>query len=238
MYGSGAELTDPRDESLMGASDKSSAAVGTSRSLVWVPIIHTPEDMGRLRELVEKTYVSRLGKTRWDAHIRGVGEIWKDVRRSIEGLNWDWGRVRIYQDGLAVCGHEEKIVRELAATGSANHRLLADLVDRGAKLMGTESPQLLIEEYELNRCTLESTKTARHRAVPAARFGDQARRLLAKRDAFIAARIAGTLEPGEQGLIFLGMLHSLARHLPRDIRLSSLKPGDSAPHPRLPSFRS
>ncbi len=192
--------------------------------------------MGRLGELVEKAYISRLGKVRWDAHIRGVGEIWKEVRRSVEGLGWDWSRVRIYQDGLAVCGQEEKIVRELAAAGSANHRLVAELIDRGAKLMGTESPQLLIEEYELNRRMLGAGETVRPPASRAAGLRDRARRLLEKRDCFIGARIGETLEPGEQGLVFLGMLHSLDRHLPRDIRLSILKPGDSTPHPhrRLP----
>ncbi len=218
----------------MGSSNESSSAasaMGAPRSLVWVPIIHTPEDMGRLRELVEKAYISRLGKARWNAHIRGLGEIWQDIRRAIACLRWDWSRVRIYQDGLAVCGHEEKIVRELAAAGSANHRLVAELIDRGATLMGTESPQLLIEEYELNRRLLEAREAPRLPASRAANLREEARRLLAERDRFIGTRIGETLQPGEQGLVFLGMLHALDRHLPRAIRLSILKPGDNAPHP-------
>ena len=57
--------------------------------------------------------------------------------------------MRVYQDGLAVCGHEQKIVSELAGAGNRNHALLLKLQAQGATLMGTESPELLVEEYQL-----------------------------------------------------------------------------------------
>ena len=44
-----------------------------------------------------------------------------------------------------------QLCRELAQQGSDNHRVLADLIDQGARLTGTESPELLMEEYQLNR---------------------------------------------------------------------------------------
>jgi hypothetical protein len=43
--------------------------------------------------------------------------------------------------------------------------------------------------------------------------------LLKKRDRFIARRINSTLRPGETGILFLGMLHSLAALLDEDIRV-------------------
>jgi hypothetical protein len=196
------------------------------RSLMWVPIIHSPEDLGGLRESIEDTYVERRGRAEWDAYVKNVGMLWKGVRLMIDGLKLDWPRVRLYQDGLPVCDHELAIVRELAQTGSDNHQLLADLIDRGATLTGTESPQLLIEELELNRRLLGvgATKPKQQPTNDFFQLQRQARHLLEKRDRFIATRISATLAAGEEGLIFLGMLHSLAGRLPRDVRLSELRP--------------
>jgi len=53
----------------------------------------------------------------------------------------------------------------------------------------------------------------------AARRGALGSAVLEKRDRYIAAQIARTLDPGETGLIFLGMLHSLVGRLPRDIEI-------------------
>jgi hypothetical protein len=198
------------------------------RQLIWVPIVHTQDDMGRLRESVKDQYVRRLGKNRWDTHLRTVDAFWQEIRRTIEELGLNYPRVRLYQDGLPVCDHEERIVRELAGQGNVNHRLLVALLDRGARLTGTESPPLLLQEYELNRRILGVDEPAPP-SVPRSRvLQEEARQLLAKRDQFIAGRIAETLQPDEQGLIFLGMLHSLDRRLPADIRVTKLRPGDQA----------
>jgi len=189
--------------------------------------------MGELRGSVQQIYVRRLGKAKWHAHVRTVNELWKQIRRMIDDLDLDFNHVRVYQDGLPVCDHEERIVRELALKGSANHRLLVDLMDRGAHLTGTESPQLLIAEYEHNRRILGAPGEASSSAINSPEIQQQARQLLHRRDRFIAGRIAETLQSAEQGMIFLGMLHSLEGLLPDDVRLTILRPGD--PKPRLPS---
>ena len=199
---------------------------GTGRQLVWIPIIHSREDLGRLQQKVEDLYVRRLGRAKWDDHQRSVEVLWSEIRRGIEAMDLDYARVRVYQDGLPVCDHEEKIVRELASQGSPNHRLLVDLIDRGARLTGTESPPLLLEEYELNHRILGADRAAPSGPARGAGIQEEARRLLERRDRFIAARIAETLQPGERGLIFLGMLHSLEGRLPSDVRLTILRPGD------------
>ncbi len=56
--------------------------------------------------------------------------------------------VSIRTDYLFAAMNRE-IVSELSASGSRNHRLLMHLMDKGAMIMGTESPELLMEEYEL-----------------------------------------------------------------------------------------
>jgi hypothetical protein len=176
--------------------------------------------------MVEHEYIRRHRRARWNAHLKSVDEFWDEIRRKIDELGLDFRHVRLYQNGLPVCGREERIVRELASQGSLNHRSLADLTDRGAQLMGTESPQLVLEEYQLNRRILGADPGAPNAATRAGNLQVEAGRLLDSRDRFIASRIAETLQSGECGLVFLGMLDSLEGRLPSDIRLTILRPGD------------
>ncbi len=198
-----------------------------SRQLVWVPIVHTREDLGRLGAQVEEAFVRRMGRSRWEAHQNSVEALWERIQRRIEEMKLDLHRVRLYQDGLPVCGQEESIVRELSTQGSRNHQLLADLIDRGATLVGTESPQLLIQEYQLNRRILGEAPGGSLPRSRAEAIRDEAARLLESRDRFIADRIVETLQPGETGLVFLGMLHSLKGRLPANIALTVLRPTKS-----------
>lgn len=73
-------------------------------------------------------------------------------------------RVRLYQDGLPVCGREVEITTDLARAGSRNHQLLLRVMERDATLMGTESAELLVRDYRLIKQMLE----ARHKPVAAA----------------------------------------------------------------------
>ncbi|HWR11650.1 MAG TPA: hypothetical protein VN445_07505 [Rectinemataceae bacterium] len=102
--------------------------------------------------------------------------------------------------------------------GSLNHRLLLRLKEKGATIMGTESAELLIEEYQLAKKILEAGN-AREAVITEAKHRETSDLLLEKRDAFIAARIDQTLRMGETGILFLGMLHNPAPHLPKDIRV-------------------
>jgi hypothetical protein len=216
------------------ASQTISPAVSSQRSMFWVPIVHTKEDMGTLGDSVARISMRRLGKAKWDAHLRNVDALWKGIRRMIDDLGLDYQHLRLYQDSLPICDQEERIVRELALAGSANHLVLVDLIERGARLTGTESPQLLVEEYELNREILSGDASIRPSSIARSAIQQRARRLLEIRDQFIASRIVETLQPGEQGLIFLGMLHSLEGRLPDDIPLTVLRPGQRRLPQELP----
>ena len=110
-----------------------------------------------------------------------------------------------------MCGKEEHIVRELAGAGSLNHQLVLELMGKGAVLVGTEDPQLLIREYQLQRRRMAAGDGNDQSAgSPPADAAD----LLAARDRFIAQRIAATLRDGETALLFLGAAHRIdARRL-------------------------
>ncbi len=119
-------------------------------------------------------------------------------------------------DGLPICGHELAIVHTLAAAGSSNHQLLLELVNRGAVLMGTEDPALLVQERERLRQQPTAEPTPESAAHP---LYDA---LIGQRDAAIASRIAATLAAGELGLLFIGALHRVGQRLPADIAVYSL----------------
>jgi hypothetical protein len=175
------------------------------KRIIHISVVHTLADLGSLGESVRARYLQRYGAAGWGERQRAVAEFWSDVRRAVGALRLDWRRARIYQDGLPVCGKEEQIVRELAAAGSVNHQLVLELIGKGASLVGTEAPELLLQEYQLQRRGIESSGGA---DGPRASPGEAAD-LLAARDDFIARRIDATLENGETGLLFLGAAHRL-----------------------------
>jgi hypothetical protein len=188
---------------------------GGERKLVYIPIIHTLADMGALGASVQRVKLSALGRQGLAHHAAVVDKMWEEIERAVGKLPVRPGSVRVYQDGLPVCGHEQEIVSELAEAGNRNHRLLVSLQARGAVLMGTESAELLVEEYQLASAAL-----AAGRASPAKIRRDRLRdTLLERRDRYIADRIHGTLGAGESGILFMGMLHEVTRYLDSGIHV-------------------
>lgn len=189
------------------------------RVLIHVPIIHAQADLGALAEPVRRQFIRRFGERSWRNKVGAVDRMWAELEACLLAPDLPYQRLRLYQDGLPVCGREMDIVAELAAAGSRNHRLLLEMARRGARIMGTESAQLLVEEYRRARRLLETNATSAPADVRAA-----GKVLLERRDRAIAARIAATLFQGEVGILFLGMLHSIALFLADDIRMISFLP--------------
>ena len=176
------------------------------RALIYVPIVHSEVDLGTLAGEVRRRFQEAFGADEWARRFASVETMWAGLRAKLCALPIAWPGARLYQDGLPVCDREQEIVRELAARSSRNHQLLAELMDRGATLMGTESAELLVREYRriqaLVRAARERAPDAR--ALELAREGET---ILRERDAFIAGRIDSTLQAGETGVLFLGLMH-------------------------------
>ena len=190
-----------------------------TRQLIWIPIIHSRPDLGSMAEDLHRWYVQQASPEEWIRHTETVDRAWEHVQAAIERLHLDCSRVRLYQDGLPQCGHELDIVKDLAAAGSQNHRILLELVGRGATLVGTESPALLLEEYALVQRAL-ARLTAEDAHDRTEHRQELSQLVLEKRDRFIARRVSETLQDGEVGLMFLGLLHALERYLPPDIQMT------------------
>ncbi|MDD5033445.1 MAG: hypothetical protein PHE55_01695 [Methylococcaceae bacterium] len=179
------------------------------RTLIHFPIIHGPEDLGRLGDAVNKVRTQEQTQK----HLAIVESVWNAIEASIKAMELDYSHVKIYQDGLPVCGKESEIVADMAKAGSRNHLLLQALHNKGATVMGTESAELLLEEYSLMTQLLQSNA---EQAAPSQELGKS---LLDRRDGYIARRIEETLQADETGLLFLGLMHSVEDKLSSDITL-------------------
>ena len=189
------------------------------RRLIYIPIIHAPADMGSLREAIRDRIVQDIGIAEWRRNVQAVERLWELIRNTVDRLNLVYPEVRLYQDGLPYCGREEEIVRELANAGSANHRLLVHLMDKGAVLMGTESPDLLLDEYQLIRQVVAAQPGEQMRQIEEKQHR-ASRSVLEKRDRYIGQCINTTLASDQTGILFLGMLHSVEPCLAPDIQVS------------------
>ena len=212
-YGTTAMETQPP------AAREAAVSARAEKELICVPIVHTAADMGGLARSVRRLAVRKLGRQAWERSVDVIGQMWADIRRTVEGWEMPWERVRLYQDGLPLCGREKEIARDLAKAGSPNHQLLLSLMSKGATLMGTESGDLIVEEYRLAREIL-SAKDPEEAARIEAQHKARRRSLIVRRDRFIAGRINESLRAGEIGLLFLGLLHSIEPGLAKDIRVT------------------
>jgi len=176
-------------------------------------------DMGTMAEALEAAYVERFGRRHWEEFRALVDGFWPMVRADLEALSLNYHRVDLYQDGLPVCGRELEIVRKAAAAGSDNHVLLLDLMAKGATVVGTEDPGLLLEEHRRLQCVLKPNGDGSAGSAPAevAAHASQGRDMLNRRDAYIGERIGQTLLPRRTGVLFLGMMHGVEPYLPADV---------------------
>ena len=183
------------------------------RKLIYVPIVHSEVDFGSLTHNLRKRYIDRFGLSGWRQRIKGVDALWQEIRTKVMALEIDFHKIKVYQDGLPVCGRELEIVQDLARQGSKNHQLLVELAERGATIMGTEDAQLLVEEYLRLRDGLDADSETGDRVTP----GED---LLHRRDLYVAKRIRETLRDGETGILFIGLLHEVDEKLCQDMEIS------------------
>lgn len=186
------------------------------RKLLYVPMVHSVADMGSKAELLKQRFAERFGPERWSDRLALIEELWQGIRERLLAQGLRWEKVRLYQDGLPVCGRELEIVRHVAAQGSSNYGLVLELIDKGARLEGTEEPELLRREYELASAVVSADEEeSRRRASD--RYAEEGPKILKARDEFIGRRIDQTLRDGEVGVLFVGLLHEADRFLPKDI---------------------
>lgn len=189
------------------------------RTLIYIPILHTSADLGSLSKEVTQRGVAAVGEEAWAQHRETVAGFWRSIWEYCDGL--DVTGVKIYQDGMVADGEvARRIVEDTARAGSLNYQLVQRLLERGASLIKTEDFGLVKQEYD-GLLALTRAKSMRSKLIALARHKFAKASLLAKRDAFIAARINETLQSGETGILFIGALHEV--RVATDIRLEGIK---------------
>ncbi|MFT6753788.1 MAG: hypothetical protein ACJA2O_003984 [Candidatus Azotimanducaceae bacterium] len=176
------------------------------RALILLPIIHSPADLGTLNAATERS----RNEDQTLRYLDAVEHFWTVVDGVIEGMNLNYHQLKVYQDSLPVCNVVDRIVADVAASGSKNYALLKTLQEKGATLMGTESSDLLEQEKALMTDVLQSADHSNESAK-------RGQELLSQRDSFIGQRINESLADEEMGLIFVGIMHDIEPHLSSDI---------------------
>ncbi|MFT7373492.1 MAG: hypothetical protein ACI9T9_002192 [Oleiphilaceae bacterium] len=176
------------------------------RALILLQIIHSPTDLGTLSSAAEGS----RNEAQTLQYLDAAEQFWTVVESVIEGMNLNYQQLKIYQDSLPICNVIDRIVADVAASGSKNYALLKTLQEKGATLMGTESPELLEQEKAFMTDMLQSNKRSNESAR-------KAKDLLNQRDSFIGQRINESLADEEMGLIFVGLMHNIEPHLSEDI---------------------
>ena len=73
------------------------------RALIYFPIIHSPQDLGSLSKAAREL----RSDAQENKYLDAVKQFWEIVATTIEGLELDYSGLKLYQDGLPVCGKEK-----------------------------------------------------------------------------------------------------------------------------------
>jgi len=176
------------------------------RALILVPIIHNSADLGSLVSVTE----SSRNEAQTRQYLDAVEHFWTVVYSVIDDMNLNYQQLKVYQDSLPVCSVIDRIVADVAASGSKNYALLEALQKKGATIMGTESSDLLLQEKALMTYLLQSAERTEESVA-------KAQALLNQRDSFIGQRINESLADDEMAILFLGLMHNIEPYLSSDI---------------------
>jgi len=185
-------------------------------TLIYVPILHTQKEAGEILVSLrgsesEKPLNSMVQQE------KPTKEMWEGIYEKLKESNIHYPSVRIYQEALPVCGKESEIVAKLAEKGSRNHQLILELMRKGARLEGTEDPDLLIKEYDyLTKLVSTVSVSVQNYRQALKEYQDKSMKLMKKRDLFITKRIKDSLKNGEMPLVFMGVRHQLEKLLQQD----------------------
>jgi len=191
------------------------------RTLLYVPIIHTSADLGSLAKDVTRRGVAGLGEDLWTQHRIAVEGFWKAIAVWFDSVNVSG--MKLYQDGMITDGEVgQKIVEAGVKAGSQNYELVDRLLRRGALLVKTEDFALVKQERDRLLAMTQTPSTTR-KLIAFLKYQFVKKRLLEKRDRFIAEQIAKTLPEAQTGILLIGAYHTVRPQLPADIQVQEVK---------------
>ena len=177
------------------------------KHLYIVPIVHAEEELGSHAGQLKKAYIKNFGLAGWKQHKAAIADFWSKVKNNLQRIDVDYNNLLIYQDGFPMGMDAKEMIDSMLKLGSPNYKIIANLVNKGAELIGTESPELLKKEFD----HLKSKKTITL---------EMSNALLQLRDQFIAKQIEKTLLPGKTGILFIGAKHEVSHYFSREFQIT------------------
>jgi hypothetical protein len=194
-----------------------------TRTLLYIPIIHSGSDMGTIAGDISRKGIAELGDAKWRTHITTVEKYWDIIAHYCDQMNVETKGLKIYQDGMVADGEiASRIIEDNLKIGSRNYKIISGLLNRGAEIVKTEDFGLVKKELEIFK-SISETDNMMKKLIKLLIIKIKRRSLMKKRDAFIASSITKTLLPGETGLLFLGAYHHILNKLPADIEVIQVK---------------
>jgi hypothetical protein len=203
------------------------------RELIYIPMVHDARFGNKEKYKRWLQTSSKEEKHLMNLVLNDVLPLyWKDVNEYISGLKLH----RIYVDGYTQRLVDAGYVHKLSKEGDIVDKTVEDLMKKGAVLMPTEHPQLMIlpnskelREKDLNlvlRVFKEHMRESNFAIVEEFSRGEMYYNPVKFRDNYIAKRIETTLKNGERGILFMGYGHSVDEALKRnksDIKITRFK---------------
>lgn len=85
----------PDQRQMQDSSHQEGGTSNSSRTLIYLPIIHTQENMGELKESVTAATIKKLGRAGLARKAGAVHRIWSEIDAAISSLNVPFNRVRL-----------------------------------------------------------------------------------------------------------------------------------------------
>ena len=79
---------------------QTATAGSSSRTLIYLPIVHTQADMGALKRSAAQATLEKVGRAGLSRKTAAIDKIWTEIEAAIDALVLPFNRVRLYQDGL------------------------------------------------------------------------------------------------------------------------------------------
>lgn len=179
------------------------------RVLYYVPMIHTPQELGSLKESAIAAHKQRYGNRQTEEFFKQVEWYWREVSKRIQKAGLfqpeTASRLHIFVDGLPNTEKDrvQKIIQELTNLDIPVYNIIKKLQENGAKVHGTENRELLLQEHQYWIGVAKGKKAE----------AGVTRKLLKARDQAIARRINEELPEKEIGLLFIGGAHNVIGEL-------------------------
>jgi len=193
------------------------------RTLIYVPIVPSLEEMGSLENESKCKSRASDGDNYWQMYTNTVNGYWNAIGSYFENISCYIPGAKIYLDALFFGGNTSfKFLDQGIKSGNKKSEIVSKLIDQGAILVKTEEFKMSKDEDIEFQNTLIS-KSIIQRLILRLRRRFSKSIYLKKRDLYVAKTIDETLNQKDTGILFIGVYNKVMNRLAKDITIIELK---------------